>query len=144
MRALLKKEPGCWLSNESCASWKRAQRCCDLNSTLAEQAAKLVRTHLVGLEDAVVYLNEAIGREEREAMTRELTASGLAQEIERTERHMRVVAEDAARVEDERRDVEQRRLTALSEAEAAEAATAGRRRDSNQSFCLAGRGATRS
>jgi chromosome segregation protein len=69
-----------------------------------------------------VYLNEAIGREEREAMTRELTATGLAQEIERTERHMRVVAEDAARVEDERRDVEQRRLTALSEAESAEAA----------------------
>ena len=49
----------------------------------AEQAAKLARTRLVGLEDAVVYLNEAIGREEREAMTRELTATGLAQEIER-------------------------------------------------------------
>jgi chromosome segregation protein len=88
----------------------------------AEQAAKQARTRLVGLEDAVVYLNEAIGREEREAMTRELTATGLAQEIERTERHMRVVAEDAARVEDERRDVERRRLTALSDAEAAEAA----------------------
>ncbi|MBA3355820.1 MAG: chromosome segregation protein SMC [Pyrinomonadaceae bacterium] len=92
----------------------------ELSST--EQAAKLARTHLVGLEDAVVFLNEAIGREEREAMTRELTATGLSQEIERTERHMRVVAEDAGRVEDERRDVEQRRLTALSEAEAAESA----------------------
>ncbi len=88
----------------------------------ADQAAKLARTRLVGLEDAVVSLNEAIGREEREAMTRELTATGLAQEIERSERHMRVVAEDAARVEEERRDVEQRRLTALSEAEGAEAA----------------------
>lgn len=88
----------------------------------AEQAAKVVRSHLVGLEDAVVDLNEVIGREEREAMTRELTATGLAQEIERTERHMRVIAGDAARVEDERRDVAQRRLTALSEAEAAEAA----------------------
>jgi chromosome segregation protein len=88
----------------------------------AEQAAKLARARLVGLEDAVVYLNEAIGREERETMARELTATGMAQEIERTERHMRVVAEDLARVEDERRDVEQRRLTALSEAEAAEAA----------------------
>jgi len=88
----------------------------------AEHATKLARTRLIGLEDAVVYLNEAIGREEREAMTRELTATGLAQEIERTERHMRVVAEDAARVEDERRDVEQRRLSALSDAETAEAA----------------------
>jgi chromosome segregation protein len=88
----------------------------------AEQAAKLARARLVGLEDAVVYLNEAIGREERETMARELTATGMAQEIERTERHMRVVAEDLARVQDERSDVEQRRLTALSEAEAAEAA----------------------
>lgn len=93
----------------------------------AEQSAKVARTSLVELEDAVVVLNELIGREEREAMTRELTATGLAQEIERAERHMRVVAEDLARVETERRDVEQRRTTALSEAEAAESArlTAG-------------------
>ncbi|MGH9967035.1 MAG: chromosome segregation protein SMC [Pyrinomonadaceae bacterium] len=90
--------------------------------TAAEQAAKLARTHLVELEDAVVFLNEAIGREEREAMARELTATGLAQEIERAERHMRVVSEDSARVEEERIDVEQRRIAALSEAEAAEAA----------------------
>ncbi|MGI8733063.1 MAG: chromosome segregation protein SMC [Pyrinomonadaceae bacterium] len=93
----------------------------------AEQSAKLARSRLVELEDAVVVLNELIGREEREAMTRELTASGLAQEIERAERHMRVVAEDTGRVETERRDVEERRATALSEAEAAESArlTAG-------------------
>ncbi len=75
-RVLLKKGPGCWLSNESCANWKRAPRVCDLELSSAEQAAKLARTRLVGLEDAVVYLNEAIGREEREAMTRELTADG--------------------------------------------------------------------
>ena len=50
---------------------------------------------LVGLEDAVVILNEAIGREEREAMAREVTATGLAHEIERAERHMRVVADDS-------------------------------------------------
>ena len=93
----------------------------------ADQAAKTARTRLVELEDAVVVLNELIGREEREVMTRELTATGLAQEIERAERHMRVVAEDLARVETERHDVEQRRATALSEAEAAESArlTAG-------------------
>ena len=93
----------------------------------ADLAAKTSRTRLVELEDAVVVLNELIGREEREVMTRELTATGLAQEIERAERHMRVVAEDLARVETERRDVEQRRATALSEAEAAESArlTAG-------------------
>lgn len=88
----------------------------------ADQAAKHARARLVELEDAVVGLNEVIGREEREAMTRELTATGLAQEIERAERHMRVVAEDSARVEAERAEVELRRATALADAEAAEAA----------------------
>ncbi|MFZ0061075.1 MAG: chromosome segregation protein SMC [Pyrinomonadaceae bacterium] len=85
-------------------------------------AARQARARLVELEDAVVGLNEVIGREEREFMTRELTAAGLAQEIERSERHMRVVAEDSARVETERADVEQRRANALADADAAEAA----------------------
>ncbi|MEP6922082.1 MAG: chromosome segregation protein SMC [bacterium] len=88
----------------------------------AQEAARQARTLLVELEDAVVIYNEAIGREEREMMTRELNAAGLAQEIERAERHLRVVAEDSARVAEEHRDVEQRRITALSDAEAAEAA----------------------
>ncbi|HEV8368012.1 MAG TPA: chromosome segregation protein SMC [Pyrinomonadaceae bacterium] len=83
--------------------------------------AKAARTRLVELEDAVVTLNEAIGREEREAMTRELTATGLEQEIERAERHLRVVAQDSGRVEAERIDVIERRTRALHEAETAEA-----------------------
>ncbi|MGI9166502.1 MAG: chromosome segregation protein SMC [Pyrinomonadaceae bacterium] len=91
----------------------------------ADRASKLARTRLVGLEDAVVYLNEAHGREEREIMTHELTAAGLGHEIERAERHMRVVAEDSARGEGERREVEQRRIKALLEAEAAEGARLG-------------------
>ena len=85
-------------------------------------AAKAARTRLIELEDAVVTLNEAIGREEREAMTRELNATGLEQEIERAERHLRVVAQDAARVEAERIEVSERRTQALQEAETAEAA----------------------
>jgi chromosome segregation protein len=99
----------------------------ELELSAAEQAAKQARARLVGLEDAVVLLNEAIGREERESMTRELTATSLAQEIERAERHLRVVTEESARLEEEQRDIEQRRITALSEAEAAEASrlTAG-------------------
>lgn len=87
---------------------------------LAEEMVKEARARLVGLEDAVVLLNEAIGREEREVMTRELTAAGLAQEIERAERHLRVVADDTARLEDERREVKERRLKNGAEAEAAE------------------------
>ncbi|HEX5890108.1 MAG TPA: chromosome segregation protein SMC [Pyrinomonadaceae bacterium] len=88
----------------------------------ANQLAKDARARLVELEDAVVLLNEAIGREERDAMQRELTVSGLDQEVERAERHMRVVGQDSARVDAERIEVEHRRAQALSEAEAAEAA----------------------
>ena len=87
----------------------------------AETLAKEARARLVGLEDAVVLLNEAIGREERESMERELTATGLAQEIERAERHRRVVAADLSRVEEERLEVERRRQSALADAENAEA-----------------------
>jgi len=74
------------------------------------------------LEDQVVLLNEAIGREERQIMTRELTTAGLEQEVERAERHLRVVAEDSARVEEERLEVGERRASALLEADAAETA----------------------
>ena len=91
-------------------------------SDSAEEAARKSRANLVGLEDAVLILNEAIGREEREAMARELTATGLAHEIERADRHLRVVADDAARVEQERAEVERRRATAIVEAQEAEAA----------------------
>jgi chromosome segregation protein len=82
------------------------------------------RARLVDLEDAVVLLNEAIGREERDALTRQLNAANLTQEIERAERHMRVVADDAARLMQERLELEERRSVALSEAEAAESARA--------------------
>jgi chromosome segregation protein len=85
-------------------------------------SAKDARGRLIELEDAVVLLNEAIGREEREAMTREHTTTSLEQELERAERHMRVVGQDCIRVEEERIEVENRRARALSEAEAAETA----------------------
>jgi chromosome segregation protein len=93
-----------------------------VESNSAEEAARKARVSLVGLEDAVLILNEAIGREEREAMARELTATGLAHEIERAERHLRVVAEDAARVEQERAEIERRRASAIVDAEQAESA----------------------
>ncbi len=87
---------------------------------IAEKVVNEARARLVGLEDAVVILNEALGREEREAMTRELTAGGLAQEIERAERHLRVIADDTARLQEERSEIAQKRLKALADAEAAE------------------------
>jgi chromosome segregation protein len=90
--------------------------------TAAEQAVMEARSRLVGLEDAVVLLNEAIGREERDSMARELNATQLAQEIERAERHLRVIADDTARLAQEQSELQERRTTALSEAEAAESA----------------------
>lgn len=88
----------------------------------AASAAKDARARLVELEDAVVILNEAIGREERDALAREHTTTNLQQEVERAERHMRVVGQDSARVDQERLEVENRRARALLEAEAAETA----------------------
>ncbi|MBA2702611.1 MAG: chromosome segregation protein SMC [Blastocatellia bacterium] len=99
----------------------RAQVLAD-EAKLAEEASKHARLRLVGLEDAVVLLNEAIGREEREAMARDVKATGLAHEIERAERHLRVVSDDSARVEQERFELDKRRTTALAEAQEAESA----------------------
>jgi chromosome segregation protein len=88
----------------------------------AAKSAQDARARLEELEDAVVILNEAIGREERDALAREHTSTSLDQEVERTERHMRVVGQDSARVDEERLEVENRRVQALSEAETAETA----------------------
>src|SRR4029450_7742471 len=62
--------------------------------TAAEHVVKEARSRLMALEGSLVTLNEAIGREERQAMTRELFAEGLGQEIERADRHLRVIADD--------------------------------------------------
>lgn len=96
----------------------------ELENELAttEKAAAFARTRTSELEDVVVSLNEVIGREERDAMARELNAAQLAQEIERAARHVRIVREDAARLAEEQREVEENRHTALIEAQTAEAA----------------------
>ncbi|HEY0546135.1 MAG TPA: chromosome segregation protein SMC [Pyrinomonadaceae bacterium] len=89
---------------------------------IAELKVSEARARLNVLEDAVVLLNEAIGREERDALAREMNAHTLGQEIERALRHMRVVSDDAARVASEQLEVEERRANALAEAATAEAA----------------------
>src|ERR1051326_2261403 len=54
----------------------------------AARFAKDARTRLVELEDSVVLLNEAIGREERDALAREHTPTNPQHKVERAERHM--------------------------------------------------------
>ncbi|HYG10201.1 MAG TPA: chromosome segregation protein SMC [Pyrinomonadaceae bacterium] len=99
-------------------------RAADLASEVvsAEDSVSAARARLVELEDALVLVAEQIGREEREQVARELNAAQLAQEIERAARHLRVVADDAARLAEERRELEARRTQGLAEAGAAEAA----------------------
>jgi chromosome segregation protein len=88
---------------------------------VTEVAVKDARARLTGLEESVVLLNASIAREEREVMARELNAGTLQQDVERTERHMRVVIDDTARLQQERRDLEESRSQTLGEAETAEA-----------------------
>ncbi|HEV7892555.1 MAG TPA: hypothetical protein VGP08_18220, partial [Pyrinomonadaceae bacterium] len=94
----------------------------------ADEAAKSARARLAELEDAFVLLNDEIGRVEREQVAREVSARQLQHEIERTERHMRVVADDAARLAEERREVEERRAKQLADALAAEESRAAAQR----------------
>ncbi|HEX8127831.1 MAG TPA: chromosome segregation protein SMC [Pyrinomonadaceae bacterium] len=99
-------------------------RAADLASEVvsAEDSVSTARARLVELEDALVLVAEQIGREEREQVARELNAAQLAQEIERAARHLRVVADDTARLAEERRELEARRTLGMAEAGAAEAA----------------------
>jgi chromosome segregation protein len=96
--------------------------------TFADEAAKEARGRLAELEDAFVLLNDEIGREEREHVARELSAQQLQHEIERAERHMRVVSDDAARLAAEQTEVEERRAKQLADLAAAESARAAAQR----------------
>ncbi|HEX3558411.1 MAG TPA: chromosome segregation protein SMC [Pyrinomonadaceae bacterium] len=92
--------------------------------TFADEAARRARERLGELEDAFVLLNDEIGREEREHVAREVSAQQLQHEIERAERHMRVVADDAARLAAEQSGVEGHRAKQRADLEAAEEARA--------------------
>jgi chromosome segregation protein len=109
-------------------TFKRELR--ELESRVSDLAAELAvaeiavgdaRSRLTGLEESVVLLNASIAREEREVMAREMTAETLRHDIERAERHMRVVTDDLERLQQERRELEESRAKTLAEAATAEA-----------------------
>jgi len=75
---------------------------------------------LTGLEESVVLLNASIAREDREAMARELNYGTLQQDIERAERHLRVVADDTAHLGKSAASLEESRAKTISESETAE------------------------
>ncbi len=88
----------------------------------AEDSVTAARARLVELEDALMLLNEQIGRAEREQVARELQAAQLTQEIERAARHVRVVADDTARLAAERAELATRHAKQMADADAAESA----------------------
>jgi chromosome segregation protein len=88
----------------------------------AERRRGAARELLAELEDALIELNENLGRAEREQDARQLRAQQLAQEIERTARHLRVVESDAARLAEEQSELRERRAKQQRELETAEAA----------------------
>src|SRR5262249_48641874 len=87
---------------------------------LAEIAVSDARSRMTALEESVVLLNASIAREEREVMARELTAETLRQDVERAERHLRVVADDTERLAQERNELGDNRTRTRTEAEIAD------------------------
>jgi chromosome segregation protein len=89
-------------------------------TAIAAKTAEQARARVSELEDSFVLINEAIARSEREQMTRELRLAQLQQEIERTLRHIRVVADDRARLNTEEQDLRARYEASQTEAAHAE------------------------
>jgi chromosome segregation protein len=88
---------------------------------VAEVAVTDARSRLTGLEESVVLLNASMAREEREVMAREMTAETLRNDVDRAERHIRVVSDDAARLQQERHELQESRQRTIAEAENSEA-----------------------
>ncbi|MCP9495534.1 MAG: AAA family ATPase [Pyrinomonadaceae bacterium MAG19_C2-C3] len=99
-------------------------RVADLESELETAKAEMdaANARVGELEDAVVLLNEVVGRAERDVVQSEMNETRLRADIERAARHLRVVADDTARLAAEIKELEERRHTAERDAQAAQAA----------------------
>ncbi len=96
----------------------------DLESELitAKSEMDAANARVGELEDAVVLLNEVVGRAERDVVQSEMNETRLRADIERAARHLRVVADDTARLAAEITELEERRRTAERDAQAAQEA----------------------
>jgi chromosome segregation protein len=86
----------------------------------AEIEAQTARAALQEAESVLAHTNDAITRAEREVMAQDMRAKQLAQEVERAERHRRVVADDTARLTSEQGDLTQKLAQARDDVKRAE------------------------
>ncbi|MEO6391980.1 MAG: chromosome segregation protein SMC [Pyrinomonadaceae bacterium] len=88
----------------------------------SEATVKQAQSELTTQEEGLIVLNERVARDERALIGQEMNLTALRQEVERTERHMRVVADDTARLQAEIAELQNRRDRSLQDGGVAEAA----------------------
>lgn len=88
----------------------------------AEKQVEKSRTVLNEKEDAIIDLQSFIVQVERNLLSQEIQAKSLSQEIERAERHRKVVTEETSQIETEIKQFTKKRLEAQSNAKIAEKA----------------------
>ena len=88
----------------------------------AEKSTEKARLALAEKEENLVDLQSLIVKVERDLLAREIQTKQLAQEIERAERHERVVAEETGQIEAEIGEIRRRQKDARTNAEKAEKA----------------------
>lgn len=88
----------------------------------AERAVQKAQEELVLREEELVDLNDRIVRDERALIGREMNLAGVQQDVERAERHVKVVTDDTARVQAEITELSARLESAVTEGASVEAA----------------------
>jgi chromosome segregation protein len=83
-----------------------------------KNARDVLKTH----EEAIANLNSAISFDEREVMSLEMESKSLRQEVERAERHKKVVEDEKVRLQNELKDLTEKQAKAEADGKTAEGA----------------------
>ncbi|NNE65190.1 MAG: chromosome segregation protein SMC [Pyrinomonadaceae bacterium] len=101
---------------------KSAMKTGDKETAGAAKKVQQVRAELKKFEDSLVDLQSYIVQLEREVLSREIQSTSVAQEIDRSERHRKIVEDELAQLSGEAENIEDKRREALVAAENAELA----------------------
>jgi chromosome segregation protein len=88
----------------------------------AEELVQQAQNDLAACEETLLQLNEHVARDERAVLSLEMNLGGSRQDVERAERHLKVVADDAARLQEEIDELTTRHSKSLEDGAIAEAA----------------------